>query len=122
MHLQPQDIMRRDQQTTRNIMNTEQMTDRQKLNNAGFSDYRNIEANRGTDPEEVSEAHYWEMLEVLPPQKWTRDHDSQSFYVMEALTGDLHEWIVKTGNRYFALIAPRSLNHNQIMEKVSKAL
>jgi hypothetical protein len=103
-------------------MNTEQMTDRQKLNNAGFSNYSNIEANRGTDPQEISEAFYWEMLEVLPPQKWTRDHDSQSFYVMEALTGDLHEWIVKTGDRYFALIAPRSLNHNQIMEKVNKAL
>jgi hypothetical protein len=98
------------------------MSDRKKLNAAGFSDYRTIEANNGTNPVEVSEAFYWEMLEVLPPSKWTRGHDTESFYICEALTGNLHEWIARIGKQYYALIAPRSSNHDQIINKIREAL
>ena len=97
------------------------MTDRQNLNNAGFSDYRTIEANQGIKPVEVSEAFYWEMLEVLPPCKWTRGQDYESFYVSEPLTGVLHEWIARVGKKYYALIAPRSSNHEQIINLVKEA-
>ncbi len=93
------------------------MNDRQKLNQAGFSDYRTIEKNGGTNPIEVSKEFYWEMLEVLPPSKWTRGHDYESFYICEALTGNLHEWMTRIGNRYFALVAPRSSTHEQIINK-----
>jgi len=93
------------------------MNDRQKLNQAGFSDYRTIEKNGGTNPIEVSKEFYWEMLEVLPPSKWTRGQETESFYICEALTGNLHEWITRIGNRYFALIAPRSSTHEQIISK-----
>jgi hypothetical protein len=98
------------------------MTDRQNLNNAGFSDYRTIEANQGIKPIEVSEAFYWEMLEVLPPCKWTRGQDYESFYVSEPLTGVLHEWIARVGKKYYALIAPRSSNHEQIINLVKEAI
>jgi hypothetical protein len=98
------------------------MTDRQNLNNAGFSDYRTIEANQGIKPVEVSEAFYWEMLEVLPPCKWTRGQDYESFYVSEPLTGVLHEWIARVGKKYYALIAPRSSNHEQIINLVKEAI
>jgi len=98
------------------------MNDRKKLNEAGFSDYRVIEANHGTNPVEVSEAFYWEMLEVLPPSKWTRGHDTESFYICEALTGNLHEWIARIGKKYYALIAPRSNNHDQIINKIKEAM
>jgi hypothetical protein len=98
------------------------MNDRKKLNEAGFSDYRVIEANNGTNPVEVSEAFYWEMLEVLPPSKWTRGHDTESFYICEALTGNLHEWIARIGKQYYALIAPRSNNHDQIINKIKEAM
>jgi hypothetical protein len=98
------------------------MNDRKKLNEAGFSDYRVIEANNGTNPVEVSEAFYWEMLEVLPPSKWTRGHDTESFYICEALTGNLHEWIARIGKQYYALIAPRSNNHDQIINKIKEAI
>jgi hypothetical protein len=98
------------------------MNDRKKLNEAGFSDYRVIEANNGTNPVEVSEAFYWEMLEVLPPSKWTRGHDTESFYICEALTGNLHERIARIGKQYYALIAPRSNNHDQIINKIKEAI
>jgi hypothetical protein len=98
------------------------MNDRKKLNEAGFSDYRVVEANNGINPVEVSEAFYWEMLEVLPPSKWTRGHDTESFYICEALTGNLHEWIARIGKQYYALIAPRSSNHDQIINKIREAL
>ena len=121
MHLQPQDIMRRNQPITYGgIM--QQVNTRGELNGAGFSDYRVMETNNGAEPVETTRQLFWDMLEILPPKKWTRGNDCESFYVMEALTGDLHEWHIRIGERYFALIAPRSLNHNQIMEKVSKAL
>jgi hypothetical protein len=97
------------------------MSDRQNLNNAGFSDYRAIEANNGMKPVEVSEAFYWEMLEVLPPCKWTRGQDYESFYVSEPLTGILHEWIARVGKKYYALIAPRSSNHEQIINQIKEA-
>jgi hypothetical protein len=96
------------------------MTDRQNLNKAGFSDYRAIEANGGIDPVEVSEAFYWEMLEVLPPCKWTRGADYETFYISEPLTGVLHEWIARIGKKYYALIAPRSSNHEQIINLIKE--
>lgn len=98
------------------------MSDRKKLTEAGFSDYRTIEANQGANPVEVSKEFYWEMLEVLPPSKWTRGHDTESFYICEALTGNLHEWIARIGKKYYALIAPRSSNHEQIIDKIKGAI
>jgi hypothetical protein len=93
---------------------------RKKLTEAGFSDYRTIEANGGTSPQEVSREFYYEMLEVLPPASWTRSPASESFYIIEASTGNLHEWIARLGDKYYALIAPKSSTHEQIINKVKE--
>lgn len=95
---------------------------RKKLTEAGFSDYRTIEANGGASPQEVSREFYYEMLEILPPASWTTSPDSESFYVIEALTGNLHEWLARLGDKYYALIAPKSSTHGQIINKVRESL
>lgn len=94
---------------------------RKKLTEAGFSDYRAIEAKGGASPQEVSRKFFYEMLEVLPPGKWTRGVDTESFYIIEASTGNLHEWLARVGSKYYALIAPKSSTHQEIINKVREA-
>ncbi len=79
----------------------------------GRNDYRQIESEAmdpATQPVEVSEEEYWEMLEILPPIYTTegRYHD---FLVMEAITdsaiGPVHAHFAQRGGRYFARYSVR---------------
>lgn len=66
-------------------------------------------------PVEVSEARWWEMLEVMPPSKWKGSNGSQSFHVCEYLSGNFVSWFVKIGPRYFELQDVDSLAHEQLV-------
>lgn len=46
------------------------------------------------DWEEITEERYWEMLEVLPPVRWTQGIIS-FFFISEAYTANLHSCIIK---------------------------
>jgi len=100
----------------------QQVNTRGELNKAGFSDYRKMEAERGTEVVETTFHLFMEMLEVLPPCQWSRNDNSESFYVMEALTGNLHEYHARLGDRYFAVVAPNTTKHPQIIAKITEAL
>lgn len=52
-------------------------------------------------PIEVTKEHYWEMMECLPPMRMTNVGGVQSFFMSEALTGNLRACLVNIGNRYF---------------------
>lgn len=80
--------------------------------------YENLRANNGSDPVEVTEERFWEMLEVLPPCKWTRLHGSESFYISEAETMNLHTWLVRIGTNHYELVAPNNLTHEEILARV----
>lgn len=79
--------------------------------------WNNLRANRGDTPHRVDEARFWEMLEVLPPEDWTRGDTFECFRVMEAQTGDLYTWMVRLGKldedpEFWEMIAPRSMRQD----------
>ena len=80
--------------------------------------YETLRVNNGSDPVQVTEQRFWEMLEVLPPCKWTRLQGSESFFVSEAETMNLHTWLARIGQNYYELVAPNSLNHEEIMARI----
>jgi hypothetical protein len=84
--------------------------------------YEQLRANDGEPPQKITIERFWEMLNVLPPCKWTRLHSSESFFISEAETEDLHRWFARIGDDYFELVAPRSLNHEEILGKIISRL
>ena len=49
---------------------------------------------------EVSEADYWEMLEILPPENFTNDAGFQHFRMMEYMTGSITAQYATNGEKY----------------------
>ena len=86
-----------------------------------------LRANRGDTPHQVSEARYWDMLEVLPPEDWTRGDNFECFRVMEAQTADLYTWLVALGRpgddgaEYWEMIAPRSMTPQGLAARIETA-
>lgn len=83
--------------------------------------YENLRANRGDIPHRVDEARFWEMLEVLPPEDWTRGDNFECFRVMEAQTADLYTWLVRLGDEYWEMIAPRSMAPHELGARIETA-
>jgi len=68
---------------------------------------------------EVTEARYHDALNVLPPGKWTRIGGyEESFYVTERIAGNIVQWFVKSGARFFNLADEAGLIHSDIMPRV----
>lgn len=80
--------------------------------------YETLRANNGSDPVEVTEQRFWDILEVLPPCKWTRLRGSESFFISEAETMHLHTWLARIGGSYYELVAPNSLTHEEILARI----
>ena len=86
-----------------------------------------LRANRGDTPRQVSEARFWEMLEVLPPEDWIRGERFECFRVIEAQTADLYTWMVALGGaghdgaEYWEMIAPRSMTPAGLAARIETA-
>jgi hypothetical protein len=72
-------------------------------------------------PVEITKQQFWEMLEVLPPCKWTRSKGYEAFYVSEALAADIHAWHVRIGGRYWSLNRSRTRSPDSIIAEVATA-
>ena len=72
-------------------------------------------------PKQVSKARYWEMLEVLPPEKWERSEGADVFRLMEAISGDLHSFFFCIGENYFEMVNHRHADYS-IMLQACRAL
>ena len=89
--------------------------------------WETLRANRGDIPHQVSEARFWEMLEVLPPEDWTRGDNFECFRVIEAQTADLYTWMValgragRAGAEYWEMIAPRSMTPAGLAARIERA-
>lgn len=68
-------------------------------------------------PEEITEKEFWYFLEVLPPCSWTRQHDSESFYMSEFTCGDVTLHLVRIGTRYFKAQDHVMKNHADRVKK-----
>lgn len=67
-----------------------------------------------TEPIEITEDRYIEMLEVLPPMKWEQD----TFMLCEFTAGCYTSIFCKIGGRFFEFTDSAFLKPNQIIEKV----
>jgi hypothetical protein len=60
---------------------------------------------------EITKELYWYFLEILPPVRWTGiDASVESFYMSEALSGNVRSKYIREGDRYFheyGTLAPR---------------
>lgn len=56
-----------------------------------------------TGPKEITKDYYWQMLEVMPPCRWVNVGNTESFYICEAYTLDVHSVFVRIGSRYFTM-------------------
>lgn len=70
------------------------------------------------EPREIDEERFMYLLEVLPPMRWERRHDCESFRMSEFTTGDVTAAVVRRGNRYFCWDDRISMKHDAIMAKL----
>lgn len=79
------------------------------------------DGEHSTAPVEIDEERFHYLLNVLPPCRWTRDGDAESFYISEAIAGSVHEFVVRIGDRFWSLQQPRSTSNQAIMRMVLDA-
>jgi len=81
--------------------------------------YEQLRLNQGEEPKKINLERFDDMLNVLPPCKWSRGSITESFFISEAETEDLHRWFARIDNHYFELVAPRSLRHEDIIMRIA---
>ena len=85
--------------------------------------------NRGSVPQRVDEARWWDMLEVMYPRNWRHNDDDtfECFAVDEPQTGDLYTWLVRIGKHgdraveYWEMIAPDRSTNADLLARIAKA-
>ena len=85
--------------------------------------------NRGSVPQRVDAARWWDMLAVMYPRNWRRAQDEsfELFAVDEPQTADLYTWLVCIGAHdtptveYWELIAPDRSTNAGLLERIAKA-
>jgi hypothetical protein len=61
-------------------------------------EFDNVRAGKYIEePRAITEADYWEQLEVLPPQRWHRGAEFEAFHCLERYSGDVARWTVRLG-------------------------
>lgn len=73
-----------------------------------------------TVPVEITEENFDEMLNVLPPQCWHCGDTTESFFLLEAQTENIHPVYARVFNRYFKLYATRGTKHQAIIERIMR--
>lgn len=73
-----------------------------------------------TDPQEITEADYWEMLEVLPPSRWHSVPGFQVFHVCEHISGDLVAWYASGKGKFYTWTDSCYVSDPDILTKLQK--
>jgi hypothetical protein len=71
-----------------------------------------------SEPKEITRERYWEMLEILPPCKWTKGLAWESFHISERLTNNLVSWFVNDGDKYYEFVDEATLSTTDIGKKM----
>jgi hypothetical protein len=72
-----------------------------------------------TPPKEITLEHYTEMLEVLPPLKWTARGGAESFRLSEFYTSTVARTYVRLrdSNRCFEMLEEYGVTHETIVQR-----
>ena len=74
-----------------------------------------------TDPEPITEAQFWDALEVLPPCRWGKVRGVELFHVSERITGDLVNWYACLNGRHWHFVDRDRQTRERLAEKVAVA-
>lgn len=66
-------------------------------------------------PKEITRRRWYELLEVLPPEGWFRDGDSETFMVPECITSCLYCYGIRIGSRYFEMVEDVDVDRNKLI-------
>lgn len=77
------------------------------------------EAALRTAPQEITEATFQEMLEVLPPEGWVRRSGCESFKMSEYYSGNITSIYARIGDAYYTFRDDAGMPHNEIIAKIS---
>jgi hypothetical protein len=70
---------------------------------------------------EITREEYWEMLECLPPKRWTNiGVDKEFFFLGECYTADLYTLCVKTGGKYFSGLRSIFMKKEDIITQIQE--
>lgn len=69
--------------------------------------------------EETTRAKFWEMLEILPPMRWTTVRGVEMFRICEATCGNIRAIYARLGNRYFYCSDRDTVSNEEIAERVA---
>ncbi len=64
-----------------------------------------------------TEAQFWEMLEVLPPEDWHRYPEEESFKMMEYISGSITSIYACVDSSYYRLADSYTLPHTEIVKR-----
>lgn len=76
-----------------------------------------IESGHITEAVEISREDFIDALEVLPPCRWKRHGDTESFYMSEFTYGSITAHYVRINTRYFHFSDDASLTHEDAVRK-----
>jgi len=70
---------------------------------------------------EITREEYWDMLECLPPKRWTNiGLTNEFFFLGECYTADLYTLCIKVGNKYFTGLRSIFMKNEEIINQIKK--
>ena len=71
-----------------------------------------------TEPSEITEDKFLEMLNVLPPVRWVRQGGAESFKLSERYYGSITAIYARIGKRYFTFSDNIAMPHDEIIKRI----
>lgn len=72
--------------------------------------YTNYENSLQKPYSEISEDHWWEMLEVLPPMRWVGIKGGEMFFCMECYTMSLYSHFISYQGKFYSSLRSKFIS------------
>lgn len=73
-----------------------------------------------THPQPISQDAWMQALEVLPPENWIRQGNTESFKFVERYSGRITSIFARIGSDCFTFKDVYTLSHAEIMDRIAK--
>jgi hypothetical protein len=73
-------------------------------------------------PQEISKERWWELLEVLPPERWERVGNVEIFMMPECIASTIYTFGVRIGERYFSINECRLKTSSEILKEFQSVI